>query len=160
MLFRSLKNLTARQIRKIFPKFRGSKRFYNLKGTAGNYIGDITDPKILKKYPELVSDGRISVETVNGIVTNGKVPGEVFAAAIKASGHRFSGSADQFLEGLVSSQNISIGEARRISSIIDKEYFQYLNSSSGVGDSNNRYWSIANAIIKRELSDKIGRAHV
>ncbi len=155
-----LKNLTGKQMRTLIPGFGGAKKFYNAKGTAGVFIGDIVDPKILAKYPEFVTDGRISRQSVNAAVTSGKVPGELFAAAIRASGAGVVGSADRFLYGLVQNGVITPAQFRRISKQIEKNYFKYLMGSNGVGDVNNDYWKIANSVIKAELGSGTNAAHL
>jgi TP901 family phage tail tape measure protein len=159
-VLRILKNLSASQMKKLIPSFRGSKKYYNAKGVAGVYIGDITDPKILAKYPKLVKDGKISRQAVNAAVTEGRIPGDLFAAAIRSSGANFVGSADQFLFGLLQNGIITGTQFKNISKRIEREYFSYLSRSKGVGDINNEYWRIANSIITSELGRTSNAGHL
>ncbi|MFZ9740596.1 MAG: phage tail tape measure protein [Candidatus Nanopelagicaceae bacterium] len=157
-----LRNLTGSQMRRIIPGFSGSKKFYNAKGTAGVFIGDITDPKIIRKYgtPQQIADGVISRQSINAAVTEGKVPGPLFAAAIKASGAGVIGSADRFLFGLLQNGSITRGQFKRISKQIEKDYFKYLARSGGVGDVNNDYWKIANNVMRAELGSGTNAAYL
>ena len=147
-----LKLLSASQMKKLVPGFSGGQRYYQAKGTAGVFIGDISDPKILKKYPHLVNkNGVISRTTINSLGTNYKIPGELFKAAIKARPKGVNlGSADNFLDTLAKNGVLDPKQAKNIRDAIEAKYFDYL-SKNKVWDTNNNYWKIVNSILSKEL---------
>ncbi len=147
-----LKLLSANQMKKLVPGFSGSQRYYQAKGTAGVFIGDISDPKILKKYSHLVNkNGVISRTTINSLGTNYKIPGDLFKAAIKARPKGVNlGSADNFLDTLAKNGIVDPKQAKNIRDAIEAKYFDYL-SKNKVWDTNNEYWKVVNSILSKEL---------
>jgi len=147
-----LKLLSANQMKKLIPTFSGSQRYYQAKGTAGVFIGDIKDKEIIKKYPHLVNkNGVISRTTINSLGTNYKIPGDLFKAAIKARPKGVNlGSADNFLDTLAKNGILDSKQAKNIRDRIETKYFDYL-SRTKVWDTNNEYWRIANSIFSKEL---------
>jgi hypothetical protein len=144
--------LNADQMMKLNPFFKGKGTRYQAKGTAGVYVGDIVDPAMLKKYPDLVSNGKISRERLNGLLTQGKLPSDLMRSGAMASGAVHSTSTRQFLNALESSGQISKGEAKRISDIVESTYFSKIEKNPMLGDKNNPLWEISDDIIKKELS--------
>ena len=147
-----LKLLSPNQMKKLIPGFSGSQRYYQAKGTAGVFIGDISDPKILKKYPHYVNkNGVISRTTINSLGTNYKIPGDLFKAAIKARPKGIDlGSADNFLDTLAKNGILDPKQSTNIRAAIEAKYFDYL-SKNKVWDTNNNYWKIVNSILSKEL---------
>jgi hypothetical protein len=147
--------LSGEEVSKVIPGFKGDpSRVYTLKGTSGLYIGDITDPEILKQFPDLVKNGKISRQSINLKMKNGRIPGKVLAAAIQASGSANRGSTEQFLRGLSQSGIITAEQAKQTSNSIYDRYIQKLNSQGiMVGDDNNNYHTLASRTIQQSLSD-------
>jgi hypothetical protein len=155
-----LKLLSPRQMQKLIPTFSGTQRYYQAKGTAGVFIGDINDPNILKKYPLYVKDGKISKERINGLLTNNKIPGDLFKSAIKARPKGSNlGSADVFLNTLAQNGIIDPKNSKNIRKLIEEKYFNYLGDNK-VGDSNNHYWRIVNSIFSKELMGNSNAKHL
>ena len=146
--------LSGEEVGKVMPGFKGDpSRLYTLKGTSGLYIGDITDPDILKQFPDLVKNGKISRASINLRMKNGKIPGKVLAAAIKASGSANRGSTEQFLMALAKNGIISADEAKQTSNLIYDRYIQRISSAGVmVGDANNDYHTLATRGIQHTLS--------
>jgi hypothetical protein len=107
---------------------------------------------MLKKYPDLVSNGKISRERLNGLLTQGKLPSDLMRSGAMASGAVHATSTRQFLNALESSGQISKGEAKRISDIVESTYFSKIEKNPMLGDKNNPLWEISDNIIKKELS--------
>jgi TP901 family phage tail tape measure protein len=148
--------LSGEEVAKVIPGFRGDpSRLYTLKGTSGLYIGDVTDPDIVNMFgnESQKKAGRISRSSINLKMKNGKIPGQVLAAAIKASGSSNRGSTEQFLMALAKNGIITGAEAKYTSDLIYNRYLQKLNSVGVmVGDANNDYHTLANRGIQHALS--------
>ena len=148
-----LSGVTPAEMRSAFPdRFRGNASSYRLRGTAGIYIGNITDPEIVNRYGYLSRDGRsITVEAINARMATGGVAPEVFEAAMRASGHLHTGSSDQLLHALSQNGIITQEESRRIATQIDNEYRSYIRRQGAIRDAANNYWGISDRVIQREL---------
>jgi TP901 family phage tail tape measure protein len=149
--------LSGEEVAKVIPGFKGDpNRVYTLKGTSGLYIGDVTDPAIVNEYGSAAEKkaGKISRQSLNLKMKNGKIPGKVLAAAIKASGSANRGSTEQFLMSLAKNGIISAAEAKQTSNLIYDRYIQRISSAGiMVGDANNDYHTLANRTIQQSLSN-------
>jgi TP901 family phage tail tape measure protein len=148
--------LSGEEVAKVIPGFKGDpNRVYTLKGTSGLYIGDVTDPAIVNEYGSAAEKkaGKISRQSLNLKMKNGKIPGKILAAAIKASGSANRGSTEQFLMSLAKNGIISASEAKQTSNLIYDRYIQRISSAGiMVGDANNDYHTLANRTIQQSLS--------
>ena len=130
---------------------------YRVRGTAGVYLGAVTDPALVKKYPHLSKDGKtISRSQLNKSLEVGGLPPEVYRAAMKASPVMHTGSSDQLLHALQRSGVITGDEYQAAKQRIDIEYDKYLRNPKlryGITDDRNRYWEISDKIIKESLED-------
>jgi hypothetical protein len=155
-----MSGVTNQEMSSLFPeRFAGGKGSYRLRGTAGVYLNEITDPSILKKYPELVKNGKISKSKLNLELAGNGLPTEVYKAAMAASKHQHVGSTDQFLSALSKSGIINEKDAVGLQKEIDSLYLRHLNNSAKVKDASNPYWAASNTVIKRHLfnnSDALG----
>ena len=146
--------LTGEEVSKILPNFKGNpNRLYTLKGTSGLYIGDVTDPEIVEKFGDAQQKraGKISRQSINLKMRNSSISGRVLAAAIKSSGSPNRGSTEQFLNALANNGIITAAEAKQTSDLIYNRYLEKISSGVRVSDSNNNYWTLANAGIRRTL---------
>jgi len=148
--------LSGEEVSKIIPGFKGDpNRVYTLKGTSGLYIGDVTDPAIVSEFgtDEQKKAGKISRQSINLKMKNGRIPGKILAAAIKASGSANRGSTEQFLSALAKNGIITAAEAKQTSDLIYDRYLQKINSAGVmVGDDNNNYHTLATRSIQSSLS--------
>ena len=138
---------------------------YRIRGTSVVYMGAITDPNIVSKYPDLSKDGKtITLSQLNKSLEGGGLPTEVYRAAMQASPEKFTGSADQLLTSLRREGILSQGEFDSTKQRIDIEYDKYLRSTrfsgvrnpnggypGGITDDKNRYWELSNRIINESL---------
>jgi TP901 family phage tail tape measure protein len=156
--------LSGQEVLKVLPGFTGDlSRVYSLKGTAGLYIGDITDPAILEEFgtPKQKKAGKITRQSLNLKMKNGSIPGRLLAAAMKSSGSIHRGSTEQFLSSLASNGIISKVEAEQTSKLIYDKYLEVLNrQGTSVGDANNDYWKLANNRIKSTVGNNPEVAHL
>ena len=148
--------LTGDQMSKVMPKFSGDpSRIYTIKGTAGIYIGDITDPLLVEEFgtAEQKKLGKISKESINLKMKNGSIAGRLLSAAMRSSGNQHRGSTEQFLRALAENGIISEAEASTTSNLIYDKYHEVLNRQGvTIGDANNEYWKLADRRIKQTLS--------
>ena len=146
------RNLKASEVRKLIPGFKGTKKDYTVKGSAGVFIGDITDPKIINdpKYRDFVTNGVITRQNLNARMIDGDIPGPLLLAAMRASRSAVSGSTDKFLMSLLSSGIISRKEFQAVNRAVQQSYNAWLRSNK-VGDSSNPYWRISDKIIRQKL---------
>lgn len=147
------------------PRANAKIPSYRVRGTSVVYMGAITDPNIIKKYPDLSKDGKtITLSQLNKSLEAGGLPTEVYRAAMQASPEKFTGSADQLLTSLRREGVISQGEFDSTKQRIDIEYDKYLRSTrfsnvrnpnggypGGITDDKNRYWELSNRIINESL---------
>jgi len=154
--------LTSEEVGKAFPGFSGKSNFYTVKGTAGLYIGDVTDPKIIEKYKNFLPKGKtyFTAKSLNGKMATGKIPSELLAAAIESSGSANRGSTEQFLRSLYSEGLITEAEFKNTSNKIYNGYIQNLKKPNLIGDSNNNYWGHANRVLQQELGDNTEVKHL
>jgi TP901 family phage tail tape measure protein len=138
---------------------------YRVRGTSVVYMGAVTDPNIISKYPDLSKDGKtITLSQLNKSLESGGLPPEVYRAAMKSSPEKFTGSTDQLLTSLKREGIISQGEFDSTKQRIDIEYDRYLRSTrfsgvrnpnggypGGMTDDKNRYWELSNRIINESL---------
>ena len=147
--------LTGEEVSKIIPNFRGkADRFYTLKGTSGLYIGDVTDPEIVNMFgtEEQKKAGRITRVSINNKMKTSYVPGQLMAAALKASRSSNRGSTEQFLTSIAKAGVITAEEAKQTADLIYNKYIEKMNMPGvRVNDSNNNYWTLANAAIRRNF---------
>ena len=152
-----LNNLNPSEMKSLDPSFRGSSSGYQIKGTSGLYIGDVTDPSILKKYPHLVnqSTGSITVQMMNKALeasaVGRRLPIEVMQAGIAARSGQFRSSTEQSLHAMADSGIITKLDASRLSNDIHTKYAS-LPGSTMLSDGNNPFWKISDSFIKRGLS--------
>jgi TP901 family phage tail tape measure protein len=148
--------LTGDQMSRVIPKFSGDpSRIYTVKGTAGIYIGDVTDPLLVEEFgtKEQKKLGKISKESINLKMKNGSIAGRLLSAAMKSSGNQHKGSTEQFLRALAANGIISETEASTTSNLIYDKYHEVLNRQGvTIGDVNNEYWKLADRRIKQTLS--------
>ena len=154
--------LTSEEVGKAFPGFSGKSNFYTVKGTAGLYIGDVTDPKIIEKYKNFLPKGKtyFTAKSLNGKMATGKIPSELLAAAIESSGSANRGSTEQFLRSLYNEGFITEAEFKNTSNRIYNEYIQNLKKPNLIGDSNNNYWGHANRVLQQEIGDNTEVKHL
>ena len=154
--------LSASEVGSAFPGFSGKSNFYTVKGTAGLYIGDVTDPALIEKYKNFLPKGKtyFTAKSLNGKMANGKIPSELLAAAIESSGASNRGSTEQFLRALYTDGLISEPEFKNTSNRIYNEYIQNLKKPNLIGDSNNTYWGHANRVLQQELGDNAEVNHL
>lgn len=152
-------DLTLEEMRRIDPKFRGSKPGYRAKGGSGTYGGPISDPALLAKYPYLVdpATGTITIEKINAALSSptmgGALPGPVMLASIEARGGGPRSSSEQFLQSLAKSGIISSAEASAISDEIHSRYASRISlPTTRLTDNNNDFWRLSDRIIQRRLS--------
>jgi hypothetical protein len=152
-----LTNLSPSEMKSLDPSFRGSSSGYQIKGTSGLYLGDVTDPSILKKYPHLVNQdtGSITVQMMNKALEESAVgrrlPIEVMQAGIAARSGQFRSSTEQALHAMADSGIITKIDASRLSNDIHARYAA-LPASTMLSDGNNPFWKISDSFIKRGLS--------
>jgi TP901 family phage tail tape measure protein len=148
--------LSGEEVGKVIPGFSGDpNRVYTLKGTSGLYIGDVTDPEIVNAYGTDAQKkaGKITRQSINLKMKNGRIPGKVLVAAIKASGSANRGSTEQFLMSLAKNGIITPEQAKQTSNSIYDRYMQKLSSQGiMVGDDNNNYHTLASKTIQQSLS--------
>jgi TP901 family phage tail tape measure protein len=148
-------NLSNQEMRTAFPdRFTGKQTAYDVRGTAGIYLGEVTDPKIINnpRYKDLVKNGKISKETINAVLANR--PGlatEVYEAAMKSSGHPHVGSTDQFLSSLAKSGIINPADAAGLQKEIDTTFKNRIRYMATVRDEANPYWHASDKIIQKHL---------
>jgi len=147
--------LSSQEVGSAFPGFKGKNNFYTVKGTAGLYIGDVTDPTLIEKYKNFLPEGKtyFTAKSLNGKMANGKIPSELLAAGIQASGSSNRGSTEQFLRALAGAGIISEKEFKGTSDKIYNTYIKNLQRNNLIGDSNNDYWGHANKVLQQELGD-------
>jgi TP901 family phage tail tape measure protein len=147
--------LTSQEVGSAFPGFSGKNNFYTVKGTAGLYIGDVTDPVLVEKYKNFLPQGKtyFTAKSLNGKMANGKIPSELLAAAIESSGSSNRGSTEQFLSSLHREGIISEAEFKNTSNRIYDEYIKNLKKPNLIGDSNNNYWQHADRVLQQELGN-------
>ena len=116
-----------------------------------SYLNEITDPAILKQFPEYVKNGRISRETLNAHLAGRGIPTALYQAAMAASKHQHVGSTDQFLYSLAEAGIINQKEVSNIHSEIDSLYNKAIKSQAYVSDAKNPYWKASNTIMKKHL---------
>lgn len=140
---------------------------YRIRGTAGVYLGAVTDPALVAAYPSLSKDGKtISRSMLNKALESGGLPTDVYRAAMKASPAAHTGSTDQLLYSLEKAGVITQDEYQSTKQRIDLEYDKYLRSTrfkntpgpdgkfyGGISDDKNRYWELSNRIINESLED-------
>jgi hypothetical protein len=152
-----LTNLSPSEMKSLDPSFRGSSSGYQIKGTSGLYIGDVTDPAILKKYPYLVNQntGSITVQMMNKALeasaVGRRLPIEVMQAGIAARSGQFRSSTEQALHAMADSGIITKIDASRLSNDIHARYAA-LPGSTMLSDGNNPFWKMSDSFIKRGLS--------
>ena len=148
-------NLSNQEMRTAFPdRFTGKQSAYDVRGSAGIYLGEVTDPKIINnpRYKDLVKNGKISKETINAILA--KRPGlstEVYEASMKASRHPHVGSTDQFLSSLAKSGIINPADAAGLQKEIDTAFRNKIRYMATVRDEANPYWHASDKIIQKHL---------
>jgi TP901 family phage tail tape measure protein len=147
--------VTRQEMQTTFPdRFngRGNIGSYRLRGTAGVYLNEVTDPAILAKYPNLVENGKISRERINAMLAGRPgVPTPVYEAAMKASGHPHVGSTDQFLNSLAKAGIISGKDAEGLQKEIDTVYRRGIRNLAVVTDAKNPYHQASDMIIQKHL---------
>jgi TP901 family phage tail tape measure protein len=150
-----MSGVTKQEMQTTFPdRFngRGNIGSYRLRGTAGVYLNEVTDPAILAKYPHLVENGKISREKLNAMLAGRPgVPTPVYEAAMKASGHAHVGSTDQFLSSLAKSGIISGKDAEGLQKEIDTVYRRGIRNLATVTDARNPYHQASDMIIQKHL---------
>jgi len=150
-----LTGVTQQEMQTTFPdrfRGRGSIGSYRLRGTAGVYLNDVTDPAILAKYPHLVENGRISREKLNALLAGRPgVPTPVYEAAMKASGHPHVGSTDQFLNSLAKAGIITGKDAEGLQKEIDTIYRRGIRNLATVTDARNPYHQASDMVIQKHL---------
>ncbi len=150
-----LSGVTPSEMQTLDPKFRGKKPLYDIKGTAGVYVGDITDPEIIAKYPRLAKDGVITREMINKAleaeVLGKQLPAEVLQAGIKARTTQYRSSTEQFLHSLANNGTITSADATRMSDDIHKIYDREIRNRAVVSDRNNPFYAASNTVLKRGL---------
>jgi len=150
-----LTGVTQQEMQTTFPdRFRGRGNIgsYRLRGTAGVYLNDVTDPAILAKYPHLVENGRISREKLNALLAGRPgVPTPVYEAAMKASGHPHVGSTDQFLNSLAKAGIITGKDAEGLQKEIDTIYRRGIRNLATVTDARNPYHQASDMVIQKHL---------
>lgn len=149
-----ISGVTNEQMSSLFPeRFAGGIGSYRLRGTAGVYLNEITDPKIIhnEKYKDLVKNGKISKAKLNAELAGNGLPTEVYKAAMAASQHQHVGSTDQFLSALAKAGIINEKDAMGLQKEIDSLYRRHLDSFVKVKDASNPYWAASNTVMKRHL---------
>jgi TP901 family phage tail tape measure protein len=145
--------LTGEEVGKVLPKFTGKPdRIYTLKGTAGLYIGDVTDSALIEEFgtPKQKKAGRITRQSINLQMTEGSVSGKVLAAAIRGSGSANRGSTEQFLMSLAANGVIDPKVAAQTSSTLYDRYLEVLERKGVmISDKNNDYWKLADKAIRQ-----------
>lgn len=139
------------------PSSKSNIPSYRIRGTAGVYLGAITDPAIVEKYSKFSKDGKtITRSMINKLLEQKKMPTDLYRAAMKASPEMHTGSSDQFLHSLAKAGIITSDEYDATKKRIDVEYQRYLanpNRRLGFGDDVNRYWEVSNKAINEQLGD-------
>lgn len=147
-----ISGITSEEMRRLAPdRFRGSRSSYRVRGTAGVYINDVTNPSIVSKYPELATNGRITVESMNSLMAGRGLPYDVYHAAMDASMSPYRGSSDQLLSALAQNGIIDQQEANQIGREIDTQFRRLTRRDFVVKDAQNKYWSLSNQIINSRL---------
>jgi TP901 family phage tail tape measure protein len=155
-----MSGVTKQELKTTFPdRFRGRGNIgsYSLRGTAGVYLGEVTDPAILAKYPNdkypgLVENGRVTREKINSLLSGRPgVPTALYEAAMKASGHPHVGSTDQFLSSLAKSGIINESDAAGLQKEIDAKYRGAIRSLATVTDAKNPYHLASDIVIQKHL---------
>ena len=149
-----LEGVTHSEMQALAPdRYKGNQSSYRIRGTAGIYLNEITDPAILKKYPYLVTDGKITKQTINArMATGAGIHHEVFEAAMASSKHPHVGSSDQLLSTLEKNGIIEKGQTSSIQNEIDRLFRGNIKKSTAVHDAGNRYWDISNKVIQQHLA--------
>jgi TP901 family phage tail tape measure protein len=146
--------VTKQEMSSLFPdRFRGRGNIgsYRLRGTAGLYLNEITDPAILAQYPELVENGRISKEKINALLAGRGIPANLYEAAMAASGSPHVGSTDQFLKSLSGAGIITDKDVVGLQKEIDDLYRKTIRSQAIITDDKNPYWKASNTVIRKHL---------
>jgi TP901 family phage tail tape measure protein len=148
-----LSGIKDAEMRQLFPdRFGGSRGSYRLRGTAGVYLNEVTDPTILSKWPNLLDkNGRLTKNRINALLATSGLPTEVFQAAMAASRHQHVGSTDQFLASLSRSGIINQADASGLQREIDALYTRGIKRLAVVKDSMNPYWEASNRVIQKHL---------
>jgi hypothetical protein len=150
-----LSGISPSEMKTLDPKFRGKKPLYDIKGTAGVYVGDITDPAIVAKYPKLAKDGVITREMINKAleaeVLGKMLPAEVMQAGIKARTTQYRSSTEQFLHSLAKNGIITSVDATRMSDDIHNIYDREIRNKAVISDRNNPFYAASNTVLKRGL---------
>jgi len=150
-----LSGVTPSEMKSIDPSFRGNKPSYEIKGTSGLYVGNITDPAIVAKYPRLARDGVITREMINkaleASVLGEQLPAEVMKAGIKARTTPYRSSTEQFLHKLAGDGIISSADATKMSDDIHKLYDREISKRFVISDKSNPFYAASNTVMQRGL---------
>jgi hypothetical protein len=147
--------MSGSEVKSIDPSFRGSKPSYEIKGTSGLYVGNITDPAIVDKYPRLAKDGMITREMINKAleadVPGKQLPAEVMLAGIAARTSPYRSTTEQFLYELAEQGQITKADARMASNDIHNFYERTIKSKAILSDKSNPFYGASNAVLKAKF---------
>jgi hypothetical protein len=147
--------MSGSEVKAIDPSFRGSKPSYEIKGTSGLYVGNITDPAIVDKYPRFAKDGMITREMINKAleadVPGKQLPAEVMLAGIAARTSPYRSTTEQFLYELAEQGQITKADARMASNDIHNFYERTIKSKAILSDKSNPFYGASNAVLKAKF---------
>ena len=147
--------MSGSEVKTIDPSFKGNKPLYEIKGTSGLYVGNVTDPAIVDRYPDLAKDGMITREMINKAleadVPGKQLPAEVMLAGIAARTTRYRSTTEQFLYELAEQGQITEADARMASNDIHNHYEKVIKNKVNLSDKSNPFYGASNAVLKAKF---------
>jgi hypothetical protein len=147
--------MSASELKTLDPSFRGSKPSYEVKGTSGLYVGNITDPAIVSKYPNLAKNGMITREMINKAleadVPGKQLPAEVMIAGIAARSTPYRSTTEQFLYELAEQGQITKADARMASNDIHNLYEKAIKNRFIINDKSNPLYGVSNSVLQAKF---------
>ncbi len=147
--------MSPSELKTLDPSFRGSKPSYEVKGTSGLYVGNITDPAIVSKYPNLAKNGMITREMINKAleadVPGKQLPAEVMIAGIAARTTPYRSTTEQFLYELAEQGQITKADARMASNDIHNLYEKAIKNRFIINDKSNPLYGVSNSVLQAKF---------
>jgi len=147
--------MSPSELKTLDPSFRGSKPSYQVKGTSGLYVGNITDPAIVSKHPNLAKNGMITREMINKAleadVPGKQLPAEVMIAGIAARSTPYRSTTEQFLYELAEQGQITKADARMASNDIHNLYEKAIKNRFIINDKSNPLYGVSNSVLQAKF---------
>jgi TP901 family phage tail tape measure protein len=147
--------MSPSELKTLDPSFRGSKPSYEVKGTSGLYVGNITDPAIVSKYPNMAKNGMITREMINKAleadVPGKQLPAEVMMAGIAARTTPYRSTTEQFLYELAEQGQITKSDARMASNDIHNLYEKAIKNRFIINDKSNPLYGVSDSVLKAKF---------